>query len=172
MMRRFFWILVAPTTIIGCGSRPPETPPLAPVRVEGSELDIGELAGEWEGEFHNASTGRRGTISFSLRRANETAYGPVVMTTALPFPACTDPLSTAVHSPLEARIALSVATIGVGGRSVGGWLQPYRDPERGCWVDTWFEGRFRDDTLGGRYFSHPADGEAVLRGTWWVTRTR
>jgi len=86
MMRRFFWILVAPITIIGCGSRQPATPPLAPVRVAGSELDIGELAGEWEGEFHNASTGRRGTIRFSLRRLKDTAYGRLVMTTAVPSP--------------------------------------------------------------------------------------
>ena len=68
---------------------------------------------------------------------------------------------------------LTFARVSVTERTVAGWMRPYRDPELGCLMDTWFEGEAQGDTLSGMYFSHPADVAASVRlGTWWVARRR
>jgi len=54
----------------------------------------------------------------------------------------------------------------------GGWLQPYRDPDLSCWMDTWFEGRLVRDTLESTFASRRMDTDTVRLGTWWAARTR
>ncbi len=146
---------------------------LPPVPVEGSTRDVLALAGTWRGEFVSESGGRRGFIALDFPRGRDTAYGHVVFTAPLPPPGCTDPVSVATEPRPSAELVLTLSRVNVGGSSIGGWLASYRDPERGCPVDTWFEGTIRGDTLGGMYFSHPADTAASVRlGTWWAARTR
>ena len=158
--------------LAACGG-PRSEPALPAVPVEGGSRDLRMLVGNWEGEFVSARGSRRGTIAFRLRGGQDTAYGQVLFKGPPAPPGCTDPISQATESRVIGEIALTVARVNVGGRSVGGWLRPYRDPELGCWMDTWFEGTIAGDTLDGMYFSHPADTAAAMRlGTWWVARQR
>jgi hypothetical protein len=143
------------------------------VPVEGSNRDVRMLVGNWQGEFVSARGSRRGVIAFTLHGGRDTAYGQVLFKGPPPPPGCTDPVSEATTSQPVGEIALTLARVDVGEQSVGGWLRPYRDPELGCWMDTWFEGTISGDTLEGMYFTHPADTAAALRlGTWWVARRR
>jgi hypothetical protein len=164
--------LVLMSLLAACGGARPQAH-LPAVPVEGSRRDLRMLAGDWQGEFVSARGSRRGTILLSLRAGADTAHGRVVPTGPTPPPGCTDPLSKATESQVTGEIVLTLARINVGGQSVGGWLRPYRDPELGCSMDTWFEGKIYGDTLDGLYFSHPADSaQAVRLGTWWAARRR
>jgi hypothetical protein len=156
----------------GCGGPRPQ-PRLPAVPVEGGRRDIRMIVGDWQGEFVSARDSRRGTIAFRLQAGRDTAYGRVLFTGPTPPPGRTDALARATESREVGEIVLTFARVNVGGESVGGWLRPYRDPELGCLMDTWFEGRIDGDTLEGLYFSHPADSAAAMRlGTWWVARRR
>jgi hypothetical protein len=152
------------------GSRP--GPALPAVPVQGGAGDLRMLVGDWEGEFTSVRGSRRqGAIAFTLHGGRDTAYGRVVLRGPTPPPGCTDPVSRATEARTVGEIVLTLGRINVGGRSVSGWLRPYRDPDLGCWMDTWFEGTIRGDTLDGMYFSHPADSvQAVRLGTWWAAR--
>jgi hypothetical protein len=159
--------------LAACGGGPRAKPALLAVPVEGSSRDLRMLVGNWEGEFVSARHSRRGTIAFSLREGEDTAYGRVLLDGPTPPPACTDPVSKATGPQAIGEIALTVAMVNVGGHSIGGWLRPYRDPELGCWMDTWFEGIVAGDTIEGMYFSNPADTATALRlGAWWAARKR
>ena len=48
--------------------------------------------------------------------------------------------------------------------SLGGWLEPYHDPDLACWMDTWFQGRLIRDTLEGGFFSRRTDTDTVRIG--------
>ena len=144
-----------------------------PVPVEGRISDLRLLVGDWEGEFVSARDSRRGQIAFSLLAGRDTAYGRVSMLGPTPPPGCADAVSRATETKSAGEIVLALGRVNVGAPSVGGWLRPYRDPELECWMDTWFEGMIRGDTLEGMYFSHPSDtAKSVRLGTWWVARRR
>jgi hypothetical protein len=162
------------TGLLGLAACGPGRPvqPLSPVVVEGSRLDLRSLAGEWNGEFRGDSTGRHGTIRFSLAAGRDTAYGRVLMEGPAPPAGCVDPVSTATGRGAGVGYLLRLGRINVSHGSVGGWLEPYTDAIRGCMVDTWFEGQLRGDVLEGVYFSHPADGGSLRLGTWQVRRAR
>ncbi|HEX6669809.1 MAG TPA: hypothetical protein VF061_09635 [Gemmatimonadales bacterium] len=146
---------------------------LPPVPVEGPARDVRALAGSWRGEFVSETGLQRGVIAFDLPRGRDTAYGHVVFSGPMPPPGCTDAVSSATEPREPTETVLALARVTVGGSSVGGWLESYRDPRLGCPVDTWFEGTIQGDTLGGMYFTHPADTAATVRlGTWWAARTR
>jgi hypothetical protein len=165
---------VALLLLAACGGRAAPAPVGTPVHVEGNRADLSRLAGEWRGEFHDEHTGRGGTIAFSLRAGRDTALGQVVLE-APPGPSVSgDPVSAATRGKVEGTIALTLARVGVDDGSVGGWLAPYRDPERGCWTDTWFEGTLTagNERIDGMFFSHPTDSAAVRTGTWWAERRR
>jgi hypothetical protein len=160
--------------LTACGSGSPAGPALPAVPVEGGAHDLQMLIGDWEGQFTSVRGSRRqGTIAFSLHGGGDTAYGRVVLRGPPPPPGCTDPVSRATESRVVGDILLTLGGVNIGGRSISGWLRPYRDPELGCWKDTWFEGTIRGDTLDGMYFSHPADSaQAVRLGSWWVARRK
>jgi hypothetical protein len=166
-------VLALTVMLAACGGGHRSVPALPAVPVEGGNRDIRMLVGTWAGEFVSARGSRRGTIAFALRGVGDTAHGRVLLRGPTPPPGCADPVSKATEPQVVGEIALALARVNVGGQSVGGWLRPYRDPELGCWMDTWFEGTITGDTLEGMYFSHPADTSAALRlGTWWVARQR
>ena len=160
--------------LAACGGHGPRgAMTLPPVPVEGSARDRDALAGTWKGEFVSRSGERRGVIALSFPRGRDVAYGHVVFTGSVPPVGCVDAVSVATVPRVTTEIVLTLARVNVGGSSVGGWLESYRDPQLGCPVDTWFEGTIRGDTLDGLYFSHPADTAATVRlGTWWAARTR
>jgi hypothetical protein len=152
-----------------CTSIPPES---SAVPVEGHSRDIRRLAGKWRGEFHSAQTGRVGTIYLDLRPDKDTAYGNASFHRVVPTTACTDMTRPQEASNIVVPVVLRFGALTTSEGSLGGWLQPYRDPELSCWMDTWFEGRLMRDTLRGTFFSRRTDTDTVRAGTWWAARTR
>ena len=50
-----------------------------PVPVVGARADVAALAGRWDGSYSSSTTGRSGSISFTLTARGDSAYGDVVM---------------------------------------------------------------------------------------------
>jgi hypothetical protein len=165
----WLWTLL-PLLAGACGG-PHRPTPMPPAPVEGPARDLRWLAGDWVGEFASSRDSRRGSIAFSFRGGRDTAQGQVVFSGPTPPPGCTDPVAAATTPRAEGEIVLTFDRVNVTERTVAGWMRPYRDPELGCLMDTWFEGEAQGDTLSGMYFSHPADTAASVRlGTWWAAR--
>lgn len=166
-LRQASWLLLG--YLAGCTwmARQP-----APVRVQGESRDIRQLAGTWRGEFHGTQTGRVGTIFFDLRSDSDTAYGNVTFDRVMPVAACTDMARPQETSSMVVPVVLRFGALATSRGSLGGWLQPYRDPDLSCWIDTWFEGRLRRDTLEGSFFSRRTDIDTVRVGTWWAARSQ
>lgn len=72
----------------------------------------------------------------------------------------------------EVPVVLRFGALATYRGRLGGWLQPYRDPELSCWIDTWFEGRLVRDTLAGSFFTRRTDTDTVPAGTWWAARSQ
>ena len=49
------------------------------VTMQGSDLDIARVAGEWQGEYKGEDSGRSGPVSFSLEVGSHIAEGTVMM---------------------------------------------------------------------------------------------
>src|SRR5439155_426315 len=49
------------------------------VPLAGTAGDPAALAGQWEGSYSSAATGRSGSISFTLSASSDSAFGDVVM---------------------------------------------------------------------------------------------
>ena len=141
-----------------------------PVGLQGNRSDIRRLAGTWTGEFHNRHTGKVGTIFFDLRADSDTAYGRVTFNHVTPVAACADMTRPQESTSIVVPIVLRFGALAVFKGSIGGWLQPYRDPDLLCWMDTWFEGRLVRDTLSGSFFSRRTDTDSVRQGSWWAAR--
>jgi len=142
---------------LACGGH--ASPPLSPVPVEGPAREVRALAGHWQGRFENTVAGRTGTIIFLLDPDQRTAQGSV----SFPGPAA------------AGRTGLTVVRIGrlvVDQGSVAGWLESYRDAERNCLLETWFEGTRQADTIRGAFFAHPSVGDTIQMGRWWAARAR
>jgi hypothetical protein len=142
-----------------------------PAPVQGAAADVRQLAGTWRGEFHSAAGGKVGAIFFDLTASGDTAYGSVTFQRVIPTLACQDMTRPETVSSVVAPVVLRFGALGISHGSVGGWLQPYRDPDLDCWMDTWFEGRLLRDTLKGSYFARRTDTDTVRAGTWWAART-
>ena len=142
------------------------------VAVQGSRGDVRRLAGTWRGEFHSARTGRVGTIFFDLRADSDTAYGKATFNRVIPTEGCNDMTRPQVASSVVVPVVLRFGALATSDGSIGGWLQPYRDPDLACWMDTWFEGRLVQDTIRGSFFSRRTDTDTVRAGSWWAARTR
>ncbi|HEV2017298.1 MAG TPA: hypothetical protein VGQ98_03210 [Gemmatimonadaceae bacterium] len=169
MRRVTFVIAIAGATlaIAGCASRQPE------IELTSSDFDLNPLVGEWRGNYSSSETGRNGTIAFTLRAAESAASGNVVM---LPR---ADSSFEANHAPVDPSIpntreVLTIHFVRKQGSNVLGTLDPYRDPECACQVNTTFQGAFRDrGTIEGTYTTVPsALGSKVTSGTWKVTRVK
>jgi hypothetical protein len=166
-LRRTSWLLLG--YLAGCTGIAPQP---APVTVQGESRDLHQLAGTWRGEFHNAGTGRVGTIFFDLRADSHTGYGSVTFDRMVPTAACTDMTRPQATSSIVVPVVLRFGALATYRGSLGGWLAPYRDPDLSCWMDTWFEGRLVRDTLEGTFASRRMDTDTVRLGTWWAARMR
>jgi hypothetical protein len=152
--------------LAGCN---PVSPP-APVKVEGGPGDIRRIAGSWQGEFRNEQTGRVGKIVLDLRAESDTAYGKITFAHVVPINFCTDMSHPQQQENVVMPVVLRLGGLTTSRGSLGGWVLPYRDPELSCWMDTWFEGRIRQDTLRGTFYSRRTDTDTVRAGTWWAAR--
>jgi hypothetical protein len=130
------------------------------------------LAGRWYGEFQSEQGDRRGTILFRLAVDSGTAFGSVILQPPPVTSDCTDPARPVQAAGAGAPIVLRVGGAATSAGSVGGWMRPYVDPEYGCLVDTWFEGRLVRDTLRGTYFSRRTAATPIRTGSWWAARQR
>jgi hypothetical protein len=135
--------LFALAVLAACGGTQKE------VAVQGSDLDLARVAGDWEGEYKGADTGRSGAVSFSLAVGSHTAEGQVVMNGATP---------------------LKIAFVKIKNNEVKGTIAPYTDPACSCEVETTFLGTAENDTIDGTFESKVSKTGQVQTGTWSVTR--
>lgn len=153
----------------GCATVP------APVPVVGDEAGLGQLTGEWGGEYRGETSGRSGSIVFKLAAGADTAFGDVVMIprqrreSRLPVQ---DP-STGLPTPRTPEV-LSIAFVRAQDGGLSGSLNLYRDPDCDCLLITRFQGRIRGDVIEGTFTSMPAEGgpTQMQTGTWKVTRNK
>jgi hypothetical protein len=176
-MGRSFAVIVAASLAAlltgGAGCR--ATP--SPVRVVGSPGDVSALAGEWDGEYSSAETGRSGSIAFRLVAGRDTAFGDVVMVPA----GAARPLSPAGvpgappprggEQPSSGSQVLTITFVRIAQDSVSGALQPYEGPDCDCTLTTTFSGHVRGDRIDGTFVTRGAGGPGQT-GRWTVRRRR
>jgi hypothetical protein len=153
--------------LLACASKP------TPVTVAGDAGDVASLAGKWSGEYNSPITGRSGSIIFNLSNSGAAASGDVVMVpkgygkALLRYnQGTTTPVQSADNSQV-----LTIKLVRVSGDSVSGVLDPYRDPQCDCPVETNFVGRLHDDTIDGTFTTRGSPSVAPQTGTWRVKRS-
>src|SRR5438552_13511374 len=145
------------------------------VPLAGTAGDVAALAGQWEGSYSSAATGRSGSISFTLSASSDSAFGDVVMIPrgwGRPLQAWDRPGSA---GPVEAQPRAAVLTINfvrVAGGRVSGRLAPYADPESGAPLATTFEGQLSGEAIEGTYTTLGAGSGVAQTGQWKVTRRK
>ncbi len=148
---------------IGCASKP------TPVVVTG---DTNSLAGKWSGEYSSPVTGRSGSIVFNLSPAGDAASGDVIMIpreygkALLPY----DRGGMQMQTPGTPSQVLTIKLVRVSGDNVSGVLDPYRDPQCDCPVETTFNGTLSGDTIEGTFSTRGREPTAPQTGTWRVKR--
>lgn len=153
--------------LLACASKP------TPVTVAGDAGDVASLAGKWSGEYNSPVTGRSGSIVFNLSNSGTAASGDVVM---IPRgygkalfrynPGTTTPIQSADNSQV-----LTIKLVRVSADTVSGVLDPYRDPQCDCAVETTFVGRLHGDTIDGTFTTRGSQSVAPQTGTWRVKRS-
>lgn len=144
-----------------------------PVPVTGDAAGLGQLTGEWGGQYQGETSGRSGSIVFKLAAGADTAYGDVVMIpkerreSRMPVQ---DP-SAGLPTPRTPEV-LSIAFVRATDGSLSGRLTPYRDPECDCMLLTRFQGRIRGDVIEGTFTSERTEGGGLQTGTWKVARKK
>ena len=161
-------VRLLPLLVMGCGLTAQQP---SAVHVQGHAGDIRRIAGTWRGEFHS-QTGRVGTIFFDLKATTQTARGSATFDRVVPTQACADMTKPQTTAAIRVPVVLQFGALTTADGSIGGWFRPYRDPDLACWMDTWFEGNLRGDTLSGSFFARRTDIDTVRMGTWWAARTR
>ena len=163
--------VIGAALLTGCASRP------TPVPVIGPRSGLNALVGEWSGEYSSPETGRSGNISFTLSAGKDTAFGNIIMVSrpqnepvATATPADRPNVRTsAATAPGE---LLTIRFVRLEGGRVVGRLDPYRDPDCGCQLNTTFSGEFSDArTISGTFHSTGSGiGHMPASGRWKVTR--
>ncbi len=138
-MKRIF----ALAFVVACGASQKE------VAVQGSDMDLARVAGDWEGEYAGIESGRRGPVSFSLRMGSHVAEGQVIMNGATP---------------------LKIEFVKVKDDDVKGTIAPYMDPNCSCEVQTTFLGTLAKDEILGTFETKVGETGQIQTGTWSVSR--
>lgn len=144
------------------------------IDVSSTDFDLDPLVGQWRGTYSSSSTGRSGTIAFTLRAGESAASGNVVM---IPRP---DSLLTpeereaVENGGSNPRQVLNIHFVRKTGGSVHGNLDPYHEAECNCQVLTTFDGEFTNSTtIQGTYSTVPSvAGGTVSGGTWTARRVK
>ena len=154
--------------VTACGAaRQPSVP------LTGTARDVAALAGQWEGSYSSAATGRSGSISFTLSAGNDSASGDVMMIPrgwGRPLQAWNGQGSAGAE-PRPRSAVLTINFVRVAGGRVTGTLAPYADPETGAHLVTTFEGQLTGDRIEGTYTTRGGSAEAQT-GQWQVTRRK
>jgi hypothetical protein len=134
--------------------------------------DATPLVGTWTGSYTSPSTGRSGSIVFTLGAAGQSARGDVVMTDATSGKAFerADRAGPNVQIGGQSQV-LTIQLVRVGDGTVAGTLDPYRDPACNCPVETTFTGRLDGDTIAGTFTTRGAE-IPTQSGTWQVRQKK
>ena len=134
--------------------------------------DATPLVGTWTGSYTSPSTGRSGSIVFTLGAAGQSARGDVVMTDAASGKVFerVDRSGPNVQMAGQSQV-LTIQLVRVGDGTVTGTLDPYRDPACNCPVETTFTGRLDGDTIAGTFTTTGAD-IPTQSGTWQVKQKK
>lgn len=119
------------------------------VAVQGNDLDLARVAGEWEGTYEGKESGRSGPVTFSLQVGRRVAEGQVVMNGATP---------------------LKIEFVKIKEDEVKGTIAPYTDPACSCQVETTFNGTVGDGTINGTFETKLGTTGQTQTGTWNVVR--
>jgi len=136
------WLMLA---VVACGGGQKE------VAVQGTDLDLARMAGEWVGEYKGTESGRTGPVSFSLQVGSHIAEGQVMMGGGTP---------------------LKIEFVKIKQSEVKGTIAPYTDPNCACEVQTTFLGDYSNDAINGTFETKVSATRQVQSGTWSVTRKR
>jgi hypothetical protein len=144
------------------------------IGVTASDFDLNPLVGEWRGDYNSGTTGRTGTIAFTLRAGEGAASGNVVMIPRADSLLTDEEREALSNTASPAKAVLKIHFVRKEGGSVSGTLDPYRDPDCGCAVTTTFQGVFRDSrTIEGTFTTVPsAPGGSVTGGKWKAIRIK
>jgi hypothetical protein len=144
------------------------------VPLAGTVRDVATLAGQWEGSYSSAATGRSGSISFTLSAGNDSAFGDVIMIPrgwGRPLQAWNGQGSAGTEARPRSAV-LTINFVRVAGGRVTGTLAPYADPETGAQLATTFEGRLVGDRIEGTYSTRGGGSADPQTGQWQVTRRK
>ena len=119
------------------------------VAMQGTDLDLARVAGDWHGEYKGAESGRTGPVNFSLQVGSHTAEGEVMM---------------------DGAKTLKNAFVKVQRKEVKGSIAPYTDPACSCEIETSFLGTVSDGEINGTFESKLGATGQVQSGTWSVQR--
>ncbi len=151
---------------LACASRP-----TTPVSIVGPAADLSALAGHWDGSYEAENGPRHGWIEFELQAGRDTAFGDVLMIPGgWDRPSAPEDRTGAAIREVRLPKTLTIRFVQVSNGEVSGELDPYRDPDCGCQLQTVFRGRLKGDTLSGRYESLHQEGEPPVAGHWRVVR--
>lgn len=158
-------VAAAAALVLGCApSRP------AAVTVTGDAANVAPLVGRWKGDYASPSSGRSGSIVFTLAAGADAAHGDVVMIDATSgralerFPAAGANVQMGGRSQV-----LTIRLVQVGDGTVTGVLDPYREPTCDCPVETTFTGRLEGNRITGSFTTRGSQ-TPTQTGTWQVTR--
>ena len=149
--------------------------PAPGVPMAGERSEISTLAGRWEGAYSSEATGRSGSIVFELKPGDTVARGDVLMvpkgTNAPAEPSKLPGTSETLRTmPQVLTIRFVSASAGV----VQGTMDPYRDPDCDCEVQTTFVGKPSGDTIEGTFTTtrSGADATPMATGRWSIVRKK
>lgn len=161
---------VALAALAACGPAPQ-----TPVPIVGAAPELRALAGQWDGSYSSAATGRSGSISFTLTASGDSAAGDVIMIPrgwGRPLQAWNRAEGGAAREVQPSSQVLTINFVHVAGGRVNGTLAPYADPETGAQLFTRFDGQLDGDTIEGTYTTTVAGSATSQVGHWKVTRRR
>lgn len=142
--RRMKWMFSL-LMLVACGGAQKD------VSVQGTDLDLARVAGDWQGDYKGTESGRTGEVSFSLQVGSHTAEGQVLMDGATP---------------------LKIEFVKIKEGAVKGTIAPYTDPRCACAVQTTFLGTLGDDVIDGTFETKVSSNDQLQTGTWSVARRR
>ena len=156
----------AVVTATGCASAP------TPIQLAGRPEALAALVGNWSGEYTGFESKRSGTITFSLREGDTTAFGDVLM---IPngyeqHDVWNDYERHRKVAPRHPQV-VTIMFVGIASQRVTGMLDPYTDPECSCTVVTTFIGRLTSPSaLQGTFVTRTPGTPRIQTGTWQAVR--
>jgi hypothetical protein len=143
-----------------------------PVLLDGPASDVAALAGTWEGTYAGGESQRTGTITFTIRAGKDTAYGDVLMETAMNESIVAADVESGRHAThARAPHVLLIKFVNVYRGYIDGTLEAYRAPDCDCIVETTFRGERFGEEIRGEFTTRDPTGR-YQTGTWKVKRTR